>query len=212
MNTIKFARAALAVGILLTLAAIPNGWAEGGRSATPPTPDEQRAHLSQMRDIMHSAAFTAKVTQTGVTVTVASPDATRAAAIRTEFGERHELQSPIAGSAVSAAPLEGGVALAFTSEDAAIVQALQAAGTGLAYAMLRNDMHAVQWSTPGQAGPGPGGWDMMGPGPSSGYGPGMGYGWMHGGRGMMGYGYGPGWMHRGWWNAPQDPSEQDKAP
>ncbi len=232
MNTTKrFALSALAVGLLLTLALLPGVWAQSG------TQDAQ-AHMWQMRNIMHFALFTPQTTPTGVTVTVLSADPALAQAIQAEFLAEQAPQSPVEGSTVSAATAEGGVALTFASDDAAIVSQLQSYGSGLAYTLLRNDMHAVMWSGQGAAGSfGPG---MMGPGMMGpGYGPGM----MGAGRGfgpgMMGPGYGPqgsgpqgygpqgsgpqgsgpGWMHGrgmmggsgpGWGYGPQGP--QGPAP
>ena len=231
MNTMKrLALAALAVAMLLPLAALPAARAETGTdSAAQATIDAQRQHMLEMRTIMHYAAFVAQPTEQGVTVQVTSPDATLAATIREEFGKRLAPNSPVEGSALTVAEVEGGVALAFTSGDAAVVKELQAYGPGLGYALLRNDMHATMLGLQGAGGYGPGmmgpGWQGYGPGYGpgrgmmgggmmgrQGYGPqgyGPGRGMMGGygpgyGRGMMG-GYGPGWMHGGQWPAQESP-------
>jgi hypothetical protein len=205
MNTRKrFALGALAAGLLLSLAIAAPAWADTSNPANPSAQDSPYEHLWQMRSIMHDAAFTAAPANSGVTVSVISLDPALAAAIQHEFIEEHPtLVSPLAGSTVSASKAEGGVKLAFTSSDAATVQALQSYGATLGYALLRNNMQSEMLSLQGSQGFGPG-WGMMG-----GYGP----GWMHGWRGGYGpgngpgngpgpgygpgSGYGPGWMH-GW--------------
>ena len=210
MNTTKrIALSALAVGLLLTLAALPGVWAE---TDTPGTSDsatlqEQQAHLWLTRSIMHNATFTPEATSAGVTVSVTAENPALVAAIRAEFAAESGLQSPLPGSTVTAAPTEGGLALSFISDDPGVVSTLQAYGNGLAYSLLRNHMHAVMWSAQGTAGSfGPG---MMGPGygpqgsgpgmMGPGFGPGMmapGYGPQGGGpQGYGPQGYGPGWMH-----------------
>lgn len=223
-----FAQALLAFGLMLTLAAPAPAWAQAG-SGSPPAGaelDAQREHLWQLRNIMHNATFTAESTADGVRVTVTAAEPSLEAAIRAQFGGAPA--SPVAGSTVSATEVAGGVELVFSSDDAAVVAELQGYGAGVAYWLLRNDMHAAMLSLGGQGGWGPGmmgpgagyghmrGWNRGGPGagpqgsgaaygPGEAYGPGQGYGY---GRGqMMGTGYGPGAgygrMHGGWfWSQP----------
>ena len=218
MNATKrLALAALSAGILLALAIVPAAQADVGTdSAAQTTINEQRQHMLEMRNIMHFAAFTAQPTENGVTVSVTSPDPTLEATIREEFGENHTPASPVEGSEVAVSEVEGGAALAFTSNDPAIVKELQAYGPGLGYALLRNNMHATMLGLQSAGGFGPGMMGRQGYG-TQGYGPGYGRGmmggygpgWMHGG-GMMG-GYGPGWMHGGPWGTPQAPADEDRG-
>lgn len=185
---------ALAAALLLG-AALPPAWADAEPGEGQATPEQWREHMWEMGNIMHNAAFTAETTEQGVTVKVTSPDEALATSIRHEFTEEHALQSPVPGSTVSASEIEGGIALAFTAEDAAVVSTLQRYGTGLGYAILRNNMHQAMWNAggPGAAGPG---WQGRGPGWGRGYG--------HG-PGMMGPGYrgygprGPGYGPQGSW-------------
>jgi len=224
MNTTKrIALSALALGLLLTLAALPGAWAETDSSGSPDstTLQEQQAHLWLMRSIMHNATFTPEVTSAGVTVSMTAENPALVAAIRAEFAAESGLQSPLPGSTVTATPTEGGLALSFISDDPVVVSTLQAYGNGLAYALLRNHMHAVMWSAQGTAGSfGPGygpqgsGLGMMGPGFGPGMmGPGMmgpGYGPQGSGPGMMGPGFGPGMMGPGY--GPQGSGPQGSGP
>jgi hypothetical protein len=199
----------LAAGLLLALGwtAQPVARADTGSEGVPQAAlDAQRAHMWQMRDVMHGAAFVATPTQDGVTVQVTSPDAALTTTIRDEFGPNHVPISPLADSTVTAEEITDGVALTFTSTDPAVVAQLQGYGAGLAYTMLRNSMHATMIALGAAGGYGPGMMGGTGYGPGAGYGPGsgpgagygrgmMGGGWMHGGPGYgpgPGNGYGPG--------------------
>ena len=178
--------AVLGLSLLLTLS---TALADGGND----DPAEVRAHLWQMRDIMHNAQVTAEAVPGGVAVQLTGDNPELVQAIQAEFSsDRHGLTSPVPGSEVASTAIVGGVTLTFSSGDPATVEALQASGTGLVYTMLRDNMHATMWGNRGQAGFGAG---MMGG--RGGYGPGMMGGRGGYGPGMMGGqgGYGPGWMH-----------------
>lgn len=177
---ILIAASLLVTGGVFALIAASNATADAGHeegSASSSTSSFWE-HMSEMRDIMHNALVKSEPLSNGVRIEVTGTQPELIASIQEEFAsDRHEVKAPFPNTEVATEVLENGVALAFTSTDGATVDRIQAQGSGLFYAMLRDNMHELM------AGQGMGGGRFGGM---------HGQGWM--GGGMMGGGgqYGPG--------------------